>query len=159
MVFSVLLRTGSYPPDINQFQSHRKIVYLFLTILCIQNFHETLSGSPFLISWTIRCYCLVWNTCSISSCLLSALCHVQVFLVAKILHNSKCPSVHLSIRPSVIFSAPIQDRRLKFFVNIPIIKELNNYETLIAVGLLLSSFSAGFTFYNILSQLLQKIHG
>ena len=111
------------------FKAIEKNCLLILTIHCIQNFHETLSGPPFLISWTIRCYCLVWNTCSISSCLLSALCHVQVILVAKILHNSKCPSVHLSIRPSVIFSAPIQDTRLKFFVNIPIIKELNNYET------------------------------
>ena len=118
------------------FKAIEKNSLLILTIHCIQNFHETLSGPPFLISWTIRCYCLVWNTCSISSCLLSALCHVQVFLVAKILYNSKCPSVHLSIRPSVIFSAPIQDTRLKLFVNIPIIKELNNYETLIAVGLL-----------------------
>ena len=53
-----------------------------------------------------------------------------MFLVAKLLYNSKCPSVRPSVRlrqnrGNVIFSAPIKDRQLKFFDNIPIIKEHN----------------------------------
>ena len=60
----------------------------------------------------------------------------HTFLVAKLLYNlSVCPSVCLSVRPSVclsvliwgklIFSAPIKDKRLKCFDNIPIVKEHN----------------------------------
>ena len=54
--------------------------------------------------------------------------HWLLFLVAKLLYKSKCPSVHLSVcQPrlggNVIFSAPDWDIAPIFFVQIPLINE------------------------------------
>ena len=50
----------------------------------------------------------------------------KLFLVAKLLYNSKCPSVRLrQNRGNVFSSVPIKDRMLKFFDNIPNRKEHN----------------------------------
>ena len=61
------------------------------------------------------------------------------FLVAKLLYNSKCPSVRQSRSGgNVIFSAPIKDRRLKFSGIKYVRKRLNE---LFSVGLRVAFFS------------------
>ena len=53
----------------------------------------------------------VWVRILVSSSLIV----LDTFLVAKLLYNLKCPSVRLKrFGGNVIFSAPFQDRRLKF---------------------------------------------
>ena len=70
------------------------------------------------------------------------------YYVATLLYNSKCPFVCLSVNDELGGNLIFSDRRLKLIVNIPIIMEHNKDKTSIAVGLLLSSFLAAFTFYN-----------